>query len=1463
MIGSAYYAFRLPKVQTIATRWVIKQLSHIYNTKITVGGVDISFFKSVVLEKVLIEDQNQDTLLYMDKAILKIDSLKYFKKRIHLGHLSFQNSKINISKDNNGYNFQFLLKEPASKPDTFNPWKATFTNLSFENSKVKYKDLTARDTLSKGIHFNDIDVDKLNLSIVNIQLADTATNFTVDHLSLHEKSGFNIGNFRFKARIDSSGINMTDFLLDLDHSHIGARQISVNKRNFLVNNQQQSNQNQSILNRYVVNGDFSESVISLTDMAYLFPAIWGMNEPVLFSGGINGSLDNLRLKKINVKIGKSTQMTADLEMTGLPDWKNTFVFLRLYNNILIFNDLATIRLPDSSPDRYLKMPPQLLNNLKLTYQGNLSGFPRDFVAYGNLGGDLGTLSTDIALRPEKSGEIKFNGSLRAKSFLFGKILGFDPLGPVSLKLKVNGTRWDEKRFSMKIDGNIDSLYLNNTRIDSINVNGNASEKSYQGTMSVDDNNLQMTFTGIADLSTKIPVFNFKSKVRKADLYALGLDKKFRDSNISFDLVSNFSGNYIDNINGQINLNNFNFLRDNRTLNIKELHLKTTNNQENNSINILSDLADIDLSGKYLFREFDLTVRDYLHYFLPSAKLPFSQRDATSKNKLDFNVKLKRSEDLGGFITPGLEIKSPVLLSGNIDSEQKKLFMDASFNEIHYNKTIIKGLTLNSRNTGNRWLVRAGTQDILFGGALKVENLTMNNTMANDSVKSIITWNNSGTPTYSGKIDTYGTFTKNDQGKNLIDLYINPTNIWIADSLWQIDRSKLHIDSTAVSVNDFNIHHNNERLRIDGKISENQSEKLNVFFKQVRLGNLDLLLDKELGIDGVLTGSLNIANPYHSFYFTSDLRLSDFTYVNKNFGDILIKNEWNEENKRLNCSFRLEKNGESNFVLNGYYEPDLNNLNFKSTLTDFPVETIYPFLSTFADKLEGTGNGIVDITGKLSNPVFKGKIAVKNGLIGIDYTKVAYSMNDTVRWSGDSIIFKNIVIHDNEKNQGIFNGVVTHRLFSQMTYNMSATTKRILALNTNASDNNLFYGTAHCSGKILFIGQEDKMKMTATIKSESGTQINVPLENPESVKEYNLVRFINPDTLNQVAQLVEREAESNNFEVDLNIIATPDAKIQMLFNSSIGDAISGQGNGNLRFIYDKQSDFYIFGNYVIDKGDYMFVLQNVINRKFKIEQGGTVTWDGDIYGALVDLNAVYNLKTSVAELLPYTTQTESSGRIPVECKINLSKKLFNPTVKFDISFPTADERTKAELQQYFSTQDDINRQMLSLMVMGQFFTPEYLRGRQEFQSGTGNLVGATTSDILSNALSNWLSQISNDFDIGFKYRPGDQVNSNQMEVALSTQMFNNRVTINGNIGNNSRLQYNTANPVVGEVEVYVKLNKSGKLQLKAYNRANDDLIYDTSLYKQGIGLTFKEEFDSLSDLFNFYKSKKNKSNGSIK
>ena len=151
-------------------------------------------------------------------------------------------------------------------------------------------------------------------------------------------------------------------------------------------------------------------------------------------------------------------------------------------------------------------------------------------------------------------------------------------------------------------------------------------------------------------------------------------------------------------------------------------------------------------------------------------------------------------------------------------------------------------------------------------------------------------------------------------------------------------------------------------------------------------------------------------------------------------------------------------------------------------------------------------------------------------------------------------------------------------------------------------------------------------------------------------------------------------------------------------------------------------------------------------------------------------------------------------------------------------------------------------MLSLLVLGKFYA-----------SGVNsNLMGSTAStvgELFSNQFSNWLSQISNDFDVGFNYRPGDQISNDEVELALSTQMFNNRVSINGNIANNSSLKMNANNNgLVGDADVNVKLTRNGKLQLKAYNHANNNLIYETSPYTQGVGVSYREDFNDFNELW---------------
>src|SRR5690606_12959565 len=123
------------------------------------------------------------------------------------------------------------------------------------------------------------------------------------------------------------------------------------------------------------------------------------------------------------------------------------------------------------------------------------------------------------------------------------------------------------------------------------------------------------------------------------------------------------------------------------------------------------------------------------------------------------------------------------------------------------------------------------------------------------------------------------------------------------------------------------------------------------------------------------------------------------------------------------------------------------------------------------------------------------------------------------------------------------------------------------------------------------------------------------------------------------------------------------------------------------------------------------------------------------------------------------------------------------------------------------------------------------------TATYSNVGSTTSmEMLSNQLSNYLSKISTRFDVGFNYRPGDEISSQEVELALSTQLFNDRVVIDGNLGvtDNSGLSnnQNTSN-FVGDFSIEYKITEDGKLRVKAFNQSNQfSLQRRSSNYTQG-------------------------------
>jgi hypothetical protein len=318
---------------------------------------------------------------------------------------------------------------------------------------------------------------------------------------------------------------------------------------------------------------------------------------------------------------------------------------------------------------------------------------------------------------------------------------------------------------------------------------------------------------------------------------------------------------------------------------------------------------------------------------------------------------------------------------------------------------------------------------------------------------------------------------------------------------------------------------------------------------------------------------------------------------------------------------------------------------------------------------------------------------------------------------------------------------------------------------------------------------------------------------------------------------------------MDIELTQDASIQIDFDPKIGDVIRAHAKGHLRMEYEE--DFYMYGETEIVDGNYLFTLENVINKKFILKPGGTITWTGDPMKAALDLNAIYQTRAPLKELFSELSESEEMHKSTnVDCKMNLTGILTKPDIAFSIEIPSGNDKVKSRIASM--AQDEINKQFVFLLIMSRFYaqtlTPseEMASKNDNIGATAGSALSSTSFEMLSNQVSNWLSQISKDFDIGFKYQPGTEVSGQEIELAMSTQILNDRVLINGNVVYGDNKTTNTGS-MVGDLEIQYKVTPSGNFRVKGFSRKNNEIETEYGPYTAGVGVFYTQEFNTFREM----------------
>jgi hypothetical protein len=1428
-LSSLYLAIQSQMVQRFLTNRLTSYSAEKLHINIHIGGVDVSLLNKILLDDVWVEDQSGDTLAFASQISARINHLSFIHKQINVGHLTLNQFKLFIKKDPAGiYNFQFLTR-PAKKDSVPSKgWNLTCSNFRLKNSDFYYQDSSKTE-----IRY---DVNDINFRINKFSYSPDSVSFHLASLTLVDSRGFFLTDLSADFQTKPGIIELSRINLQTLNSHIENARFAL-----LLDTAS------TMVKRPEMEILLKKANISLADVAVFVPGLKGMDQKLEVSGKLSGNPANLKVKELVISTGKNTKINCDLDISAFEGMKEPFLYVDLYRSQTDFYDISHLKLPETAKLDYLKFPEKFYQAGVISYQGNFTGFLSDFVAYGTINSQMGQIKSDLSFVPVSDGSIRFNGKLETTEFQIGKLLNSEDFGEISLSGMVKGLYFREgEKIDADFNGIIEKFYAYRYNYSNIRLNGKIGNRKFDGKVVMDDPHLKMNFSGLLNLNEKVPQFDFILNLKKADLVALRLDTMHTVSDLALEMTANFTGSSLDNFDGLIQVFNAEYTNPNNTLLVKNLNVNTHLEEKNSSINLNSDFVDASIVGTYHFKSLFNSFRNVLASYLPA--LRNTPSSGNNFNQFNFELTCKNLEPLTAVFIPEWKIATPFTIRGKIDSNISTFELNGKIPGISTNQIEMKNINLDITPESSELNSRIKFDEVGFMKGLSLRNLDLNLKAGGDKIETNIAWNNHKKNEYSGNILSEISFSRDsDSHYPGIQINLQPSKIVISDTIWNLSPATLIIDSTDVSVEGFSFYNGNQELTLDGIISKDKTQQLNVNLRDINLGTITDYIKKPSSFKGLINGSIGISDFYARRVFLSDLRLTGFEYMNQSFGDISLVSQWDRNTETIKGDLSIIRDKRKTLSGTGSFNPKNNNLDFLVKLDQQSIELLGTVIRETFSNFHGDGTGMVRLTGTPDKLLLDGAVFCKNAGLTIDYTRVSYLLNDSVRFAGDKIIFRNIEISDITGNKGIFTGNIRHDSFGDMDFDLKFNSNKIIALNTTIKDNEGFYGKAIVRGNLNITGHDVDVKLSGEATSLPETSVTIVLDDDIELAKYDFIKFVQTGKETGYIPAPIKEPVSGGVEVDLIIHATPEAKVQMIYNTQITDIIRAQGEGTLRFNMDKAENISLYGNFTVEQGEYLFTLQDVIRKRFTVENGGSIAWSGDPYNAVIDLKAIYKLKASLYELMMGSLEDLSSKqRIPIECKIMLTGDLMRPDISLGIEFPAIEERLRDELQQFFSTQEDMNRQMLSLLVLGKFYTPDFVRGN--YQSNNSGLIGNTASDLFSNQLSNWLSQINKDVNVGINYRPGNQLTNDEIELALSTQIFNDRVRINGNIGNNSNPNRASNSELVGDFEIEVKLSPNGKLQLKAYNKSNNNLIYETAPYTQGLGFAYKEDYNTFGELW---------------
>ncbi|WP_299396504.1 translocation/assembly module TamB [uncultured Gelidibacter sp.] len=1318
-------------------------------------------------------------------------------------------------------------------------------SIDFENNNFSY--FVAAAEAKKGtFNPNAIVLNDLNLQADNIHLKDKKATLHIENSTFKEISGFDLKELQLQFDADDTTLKVSNLKTALNNNTLRADlRLDYPKLSALIETPEKSK----------IDVRIPAYQVSLNDVFLIQPEL-KKNQYLntlskhLLSGNVNanGYLSDINVANMNAHWA-NTHISANGRIQNATD-PNTIQF-NIPNFSAVSKRSDIIQFVDEK-----ELGVTLPNDVKLA--GNLKGNLNDIYTKAILTTSQGVASVDGHFKNGKT--IEFDADLSVENYKLNELLQNEQLGTLSLTLKTNGKGKTINDLDADIDATISSFKYNSYDIKDLKIVGDIKNGRGKVTSKYKDYNLDMDLYATVVLDSVSPEANVELNIIGADLQALGLMN--REVKTGMKIYADFKGDAT-NYDIAAIVDEGVVVYDNKTYLIGDLNALAHVRKDTTSVSIKNKLVDVLLQSNTDPQTFSKSLKRHVFsYFYSDEKLPDS---ITNPVNLKLRGKIIQAPILNDVFLVNVRDLDTIKMAVDFHEKERQLKANITAPHINYSGYELDSLAFSMDTDKDKFIFDLGFTEIK-AGPFHIHKTKLEGNQSNNELSLSFTAN------HKDEILTRIT-SKITGDREQLRFHVTPEDLILNKTAWTTpENNEILIRDQKLEFNDFIFSRENQSFEITDKLSSIAKEHIAADFKNFKLSEfLNYLNPDEELATGNLNGSFVLEEPFGKTGIIADLNIDQLSFMQVDMGTLSLDGTSLGFNS---YDFNVDiAGGEIDLDLKGDYVaiPGDAKLDMALDITRFNMTALTGFTQGTITETDGSFSGNFKLNGTLSAPKYEGHLNFDNADFKIKMFNSAFTLvNETLNVSNEGLSMDNFTIRDEHQNSMVISGKVGTESFLNPTFDLQITADNFQVLNATKEDNDFLYGTVvfDADAKITGDLQIPKITMNATVGSNTDVTYVMPSATVNIEERDGVVIFVNrenPDAI--LTRTEETTATITGFDIAALLKIGKEAAVTIIIDQETGDNFKVSGEGDLNFNMIPNGNMTLAGVYEVQSGHYELNLYSLVNRKFDIVSGSRVTWSGDPFDAKLDIKALYEVKTSASSLMaPTSSNLDESAKgkyrqvLPFYVYLNIDGQLMQPKINFNLDMPKDEQgaisgQVYGRVQQLNQQEDELNRQVFSLLVLNRFYP-------DPGSDGSAGGVASIARDNLNDAVSDQLNLFSDKllgnsgFDLNFgldsytDYQGSSPQERTQLDIAAQKKLFNDRLIVS--VGSEVDVQGSSstgeATPIIGNVSIEYILTENGRYRLKGFRRNEFENVIDGQTIVSGIALIFTQEFNKFNELW---------------